>query len=145
MGFREKLNETPALAIGGASIMIVVGIGSCFFFTSRGRPQSVQIQTGPSVYYCDEQGKDPFGDIEGKPTPFEHNGAPAYRAFIYSCGEQGRLWVQCLEKKDADGNVFVKKPGDAQWIPDSDPRAAVIRKPICPDGRIPIQTQPIFN
>ena len=108
-----------------------------FIWANRGVPERVT-----EVYYSDDDGKTFFVDDVDKVYPFDRNGKPAYRAYVYRCGDQppfvhylGRYTDKAkarmaeLSAKTDDPEavgelarlrntaIEVKKPGDANWVP----------------------------
>ena len=112
-------------------------------------------QAVTQAYYSDDDGKSWFANAVGKPTPFDHNGKPAYQAFVFRCLSSKQFFVGYLLRKDplsqipikstvdaakaAPGQTEpagtqVKKPGSDEWVPEGSPLAQTIVQAACPDG-----------
>lgn len=126
--------------IGKVGIGLLFAIGAAIvFFEHRRSPD--ELQPASTYFYSDNDGKSWFKDDAGKLVPFDHNGRPAYRAFIYRlpdgstfCGYLQRLSDSALEQlrqlrqqpdtPEDQAKVFqitafgtqVKKPGQATWV-----------------------------
>jgi hypothetical protein len=155
MGIREAFNRRPKLAA-------VLGVGLCaiaiplvIWANSSGVPGRAS-----KAYYSDDDGKTYFSDDIDKVYPFDRNGKPAYRAYVYECGD-GKPFVAYLarypdaakaklaelEKNTSDSEaagqiaqlrsnaIEVKKPGDEKWASMLSPQGGVIAShPPCPKG-----------
>lgn len=154
MSLREHLEKNPAIGIAFAAsaVLAVIVIG-----VAQSRPPVAERR--PGVYYTNDDGKSLFTDELGKPTPFDHQGRPAVRAYVFSPDGGKTRIVGYLEKhapalreqliaagtdKLKQGNalfaagpagVFIKRPGDANWVSSEDPAAQAIRVVKSPDGR----------
>jgi len=125
--------------------VIAVGL-VCIVTETHGRSAR---ELGPvRAFYSTDDGMSVFADDEKTP-PFDHHGAQAVQACVYTCDGGAHHWVQYLMKYSDDAlnklalrqslegpsyGVLVKKPGDAKWIPDGTPAAKKIEEPKCPDG-----------
>ena len=91
--------------------------------------------------------------------PFDHDGKPAYRAYVYRCGS-GAPFVGFLGRRTAGsfgtgptntaeamramarhtplpGAIEVKKPGQTKWVSLNSPQGEDIANLTCPDGGRP--------
>jgi hypothetical protein len=155
MGIRETLNNRPGIATGVAIAAIAIAAG-VMAWTSRETPTRLQ-----QAYYSDDDGKSWFADDVDKVYPFERNGKPAYRAYVYQCGNE-KPFVHYLARyndstkakleklvKSGAGDpdvaaevaelrgtgIELKKPGDSKWVPQSSSDGeALQRHPQCPNG-----------
>ena len=80
--------------------------------------------------------------------PFDHDGKPAVRAFVFTSDGGEHQLVQYLQKFSDDvkgrmdgrrlrtqtGLGLIKKPGSASWIQESSPKAATMMAPPRPDA-----------
>ena len=157
MGIRQTLNEKKNLTIAVTSVVILLTIIIIIWELMPSRPQ---VASGPrQEFYSDDEGQTFFADEADKVTPFDHNGKPAVRAFVYRCGS-GAPFVVYLQRYTVDGkkkaeamkqkgisprrmvsnaNTMseVKKPGNQPWVKWSPTTAsawATIMRPVCPDG-----------
>ena len=153
MGIRETLNKRPRVA--AAVTAAIFGLAALvFLWANKGVPERVT-----RAYYSDDDGKTFFDDDVDKIYPFDHNGKPAYRAYVYRCGsekpfvhylgrytDKGKARMAELAGKRDDPEavgelarlrntaIEVKKPGDDKWVPlFSAAGDAMTRHPICPD------------
>lgn len=137
MGIRETINKRQRTTTVIVIVVLAAVIGL-----------AVWNQTGPAgkrvakAYYSDEAGANVFTDEVDRVYPFDHNGKPAYRAYVYT-GNDGKQFVSyvaryndaakakleaLMPKKDdpavagdlaqaRSSGIEVKKPGDAKWVP----------------------------
>lgn len=122
-----------------------------------------EIDVVTEAFYSTDDGKTWFVDDAEKIPPFDKDGKPAYRVYVYRCAD-GKPFISHLERytpeakkkleeivakgPDADvdpgvmemiymNGVEVKDPGtgDKGWVKQSNfDRAAKITTPACPDG-----------
>jgi hypothetical protein len=135
MGLRQILNEKPWVG----ALVGVAGIA--------GLVLSVWLSTGPRdippdrvAFFTSDEGKTWFKDDAGRVPPFDHQGKPAYRAFVFECGgkefvaymqrygqAEKKGWEEKLKAAAADGREMearvglarggeFKRPGDKDWI-----------------------------
>jgi len=153
MGIRETLNKNQPLAIGVSLVFIAGAVALVAWNASSKIPSRLK-----QVYYSDDDGKTYFVDDVNKLYPFDHDGKPAYKAYVYKGGD-GQTFVGYLERLtdsakatisqlrqnpggDTESQVMaqyvsgaeVKLPGDTKWIPESSPRAVTIMQPKSPSG-----------
>ena len=151
MSIREKLNNNPVMAasVGGGTLLVAL---ICVIFglhTTRA--------TDPTkAYYSDDDGASYFADDVDQIAPFDHNGKPAVRCYVFVAN--GTKWVGYLErytpaaarKLDAQvgqvpgpdtfvplsSDFDVKKPGtgDKAWVKRSDPKSIPILAVTLPSG-----------
>lgn len=158
MGIREKLNNKPGIAIGvGAALLVLSMVFITMQLTSGGGASSEE------AYYTIDDGATWFPDDANKPTPFQHDGKEAVRAYVYEC--KGKEFVNHLERftperrkvaeaaaeaektgkppppaPAAAGNTVmwgqeIKKPGDKAWTPAGNlAKAGPMAQPKCPEG-----------
>ena len=147
MGLRDTLNDKPWIA---AAVVLVILVAAAVVVTRGGRPAPVAAE---SAFFTVDDGKTWFADDAAKLAPFDHDGKPAVRAFVYRCGD-GTEFANHLERfkpgakkaletaaaevpddkkppksvgavRDAyTGGREVKRPGEAKWVVTSDYRAA---------------------
>ncbi|HEV2295217.1 MAG TPA: hypothetical protein VGR35_15295 [Tepidisphaeraceae bacterium] len=113
-----------------------------------------------SAYFTTDDGQTWFADDINKIPPFEKDGKPAYRVYVYRAAD-GRQFVSHLERYTPEAKekmeeamrpggggadpvlmdevmldgIEVKKPGDKEWVKQSDPRAAKAMELKAPDGK----------
>lgn len=162
MGVRDSLNRQNPKIIGVFTAVIVVAV-SLILFRSIGGGAGV----GDSVdlaFFSTDDGKTWFPDDAKHVPPFSRDGKDAYRAYVYRCPD-GKEFVAFLErytpraKKEREAlyaggegsaipildeakGIEVKAPGQATWLKQSDPRAAVVMTPGCTGGGKPQMVLP---
>jgi len=158
MGIRETLNKNPGLTTGGTIAIIVLAVGFIIYQVSDTGAPGVATES----FYTIDDGKTWFADDVNKIPPFDKDGKPASRVYVYKCAD-GKPFVSHLERYTAEGkkameaaqnandpnnpmlmeevmstNMEVKKPGsDAVkgWAKISSPIASKIMELRCPDGK----------
>ena len=115
-----------------------------------------------SFYTCDD-GATLFEDMASLVPPFDHDGKPAVRAYVFSCDRGRNRWVQYVEKYTdlakqqvegkapvADGGpgpmdgLLIKKPGATEWVHPSDPSAKALMNAKCPDASASKPPEQVF-
>ena len=156
MGIRETINKRQRTTSGIVIAVIVVAAGLAVW--SQRSPADSRSE---KAYYADESGANTFVDSIDRVYPFDHNGRPAYRAYVYQ-GADGKQFVSyiaryndaarakiesLLQKKGdpaaagdlaqaRNSGIEVKKPGDAKWVPLFSPQGETIAShPMLADGR----------
>jgi hypothetical protein len=155
MGIREAVNRNPTLAIVAVSLLVVVAVGVMLKQLFGNEASDVSGTTPPQGWFTVDDGKTWFAAPGNKVAPFDHNGKPAYRCYVWTCDGGKTKFVSHLERlKPAarakygpqqevepwnlpPGAEEVKLPlsGDAGWIGEESPQASQIFMPRCPDGR----------
>ena len=97
---RETLNRHRGLTSGIALSAVLAAVGFALYDRfGAGRP-------GPSptnqAYYTDDDGQTLFADKMDKVCPFDHNGKPAYRAYVFTCDNGKTRFVSRLERYSAE-------------------------------------------
>jgi hypothetical protein len=155
MGVREALNRRPRVATALGAGLILIAIPIMIWASGDGVPGRAT-----KAYYSTDDGKSYFADDIDKIYPFDHGGKPAYRAYVYDCGD-GKAFVAYLARysdgaikklaelekaksdPDAAGQIAqlksnaieVKKPGDTNWVGlFSAAGGAISSHPPCPKG-----------
>ena len=149
MGIRETLNRKPAL-VTGATVAVVVIALILIFWQSR----SKTVVPPTKAYFTIDDGQSVFEDDLQKFAPFEHDGAQAVQAHMFSCNNGRTKFVGFLEKLPdkvpqstaqrtpggRDPRLFVAlvKPPmnkEAKWVSKLGPEgAAIIASVRCPEG-----------
>ena len=156
MAIREAINSKPQAAAGLAGAAVLVAIGLIFWQAMGDTPGKQR-----KAYFSIDDGKTYFVDDIDKPYPFDHNGKPAFRAYVYRCGngdpfvgylegytDSAKARLADLQSKPADtenlefliadvksSGTEAKKPGDDKWAPVGSGRWAAILAVKCPDGQ----------
>jgi hypothetical protein len=154
VGIRETINEKPGIAAGITAALILLVAVFAYYTMSGGGSAGGGGTVPMQAFYSDDDGKTYFADDEAKVAPFDRGGGKvAVRARVYKCG--GKTFVNHLERYtaeakkrleasrgasdsainiEASAGLEVKSPGAGEWVRMSDPRAAKIVQPKCPDG-----------
>jgi len=140
VAIRDTLNEHRQL-ITGATIGIIVIVLGLIVWEMLPTPAA---KAPSSAFYSDDDGKTWFKDDYDKIAPFDHNGKPAVRAYVYSYS--GGDFVGYLEKytdamkKKLDAatdpvarealnpvtGLLCKKPMSPLWVRETSPAAGKI-------------------
>lgn len=146
MSFREALSRRPALiAVVGGGLLGVGIVFSVLQLRGRGRPALPVIPE--RCFYTTDDGATLFADSLSQFPPFDHDGRPAVRAYVFSCDGGKHQWVQYLEKysneakKEAGAasqpprsGLLVKEPGADRWVSEASAAAQKVMDARCPDG-----------
>jgi hypothetical protein len=149
VGIRETLNEKPA-AVTGVTIAIVVIVLIVIFWQSRSKTAPAP---ATKAYFTIDDGQTTFEDDISKAPSFNHQGALAVQAHMFSCDNGKNRFVGYLEKlpekmpvtpgrepRGHDPRLFaalvkVPKNKTAKWYPKLSPDAGTVIASIkCPDG-----------
>jgi len=157
MPVREKLRQYPK------TIAVVIGVillAMVYLRWSNGVVGHDAGGSGTRLYFSTDDGKTWFADDANKLPPFQKSGKEAVRAYVYK-GSDGKEFVSHLERYTPDAKskleaayashsrdpmllqriqttgVEVKAPSQPNWVKVSDPKAAAIIVPRCPDGSEP--------
>ena len=142
MGIRDAINRHPAWAAILSSVAVILVIMVIFL-----RNRAVDASHA-KVFYTTDDGATFFADDLEKVPPFDHDGKPAVRAFVFTSDGGEHQFVQYLQKFSDDvkgrmdarqlrtqiGLGLIKKPGSASWIQESSPKAAAMMAPPRPDA-----------
>src|SRR4051794_8789367 len=157
MGIRETINKRQRTTSGIVIALIALALGAAIW--SQRSPASIRAEKG---YYSDEAGANIFVDDIDRVYPFDHDGKPAYRAYVYQgaddkqfvsyiarYNDSTRAKLETLIQKKNDPSVAgdlaqarnsgieVKKPGDSKWMPLFSPQGqATSSHPTLADGSI---------
>ena len=86
-----KSKAKVALAAG----LLVVAVILLWLFYPAGRRQAVG-EGQRQAFYSDDDGATWFADAADRLPPFDHDGKPAFSAFVYEC--DGKPFVNHLER-----------------------------------------------
>ena len=123
MGIRETINKNSVISTGAIVVVLVLSVVviALELKGNSGEPPK-------KCYYSIDDGKTWFVDDSKKLTPFDYNGSPAVRCYVFS-GPSGKF-AGLLEKYSNEtlanimknGGVVaygtpiqIKKPGESQW------------------------------
>lgn len=154
MGIREKLNENPVItgAVTGAVILAAL-----IWILYDQFPTSASSIT--TAFYTVDDGQTWFADDAYRVTPFDYNGQPAVKAYVFKCSDGGEF-VGFLERFTEEGRkqvqkmldegvapeyataeidyavaIEVKRPGQSEWVkPENNQKYEEITEVKCPDG-----------
>jgi hypothetical protein len=151
MGVRESLQRHSGTVKFSAAALIVACIGLIYF--ESGEHKKYDISRLGKDFYSEDDGASWFFADALKGSPFNDNGATAYRALVFRCGS-GQPFIAYLAKySDEQMNRWhaeaavsggqtrvagetpklLKKPGDSAWKA----APAGLEYPLvsCPDGQ----------
>jgi hypothetical protein len=142
---REYIDKNCKIVVAVSVGVIAIGL-VCILIESHDRRAH---ELGPvRAFYSTNDGVSVFED-DVKTPPFNHQGAQAVQAFVYTCDGGAHHWVQYLLKYSDDAlkqlalkqpldgpsyGILVKKPGRSEWIPQGTPEAVKLMEPKRPDG-----------
>jgi hypothetical protein len=136
MNVRESLNSHPGI---GAAIAVVVVLAGGWMIYHQTRPEGEP--PAMVTFYTDDDGATWFADSPTRVPPYDHNGKQAVRCFVFQAADKpfvGYLREDTPElarrvnanlgstNDELAAGMLVKRPGDKQWIPMSDPRSQAI-------------------
>ena len=145
MKFLEELRNRKGLSIGIAALLFGVCIVT-WWLRSNSADGAMNVDSG-KIWLTTDDGKTFFPSEGAVQVPITVNGKEAVRAHVYSTDggkTKSTLYLERIQpevKKKTDGKtpvfdpmagiggVEVKRPGDAQWILRTDPKAAAITEP----------------
>jgi hypothetical protein len=160
VGIRDTLNEKPALATGATIAVVVIALIFIFWQT---RSKSSATNAVNKAYYTIDDGQTVFEDDISKAPSFQHQGAQAVQAHMFSCKNGKDPFVGYLERlpdklpaaaparetRGHDRRLFISlvktpKNKSARWVPKLGPDgAAIIASIKCPDaGSSPAEVLP---
>jgi hypothetical protein len=158
MGIRETMNRYPTQVTIGAALLLVASVAFGAYYANR--PSGPRPVGEGLAYFSNDDGKTWFADAASKPSPFDKDGRPAYRVYVWRCSG-GKPFVSHLQRAltntvptdDTGGRgapaptaarrtppplagaiVEVKRPGDAGWVLATSVEGDAIAQPRCPDG-----------
>jgi hypothetical protein len=151
----DKINQNPGLVIA-ITVVVLIAAG-IWFKTELAAPKLTY--TEETAFFTVDNGNSRFEEVVSKVPPFDHDGQPAVRAYVFQCN--GNQFVGYLERYTPDGQRMleriqqqahtgppnglllqesrtigreVKRPTDAKWTNGADPKANAITTVHCPDG-----------
>jgi len=162
MSIRESINKRPGIVVAVAILALIAAVAFSLHSTQhKAWPDPIT-----QAFYSNDDGKSYFVDALGKPFPFDHDGSPACRAYVYRCGNSGNPFVGYLARQTgrdnspipsastgdavhagaqravSSGGVEVKRPGDQNWVPLESAEGTAIVDVNCPDGGRPLAVLP---
>jgi hypothetical protein len=164
VGIREKLNKNQSITTIVTIVIIVVAIGIIVW---QMMPERMPVIVSKS-YYSNDDGKTFFEDTSDKIVPYEKDGKEVVKAHVFVC-PGGQPFVGYLEKLDPkvkakldefyndsknkgkfmlgqteveDGGRLVKRPGDKNWILDTNANASRVITIRCKDGSYAVRRLP---
>lgn len=156
MGIRETLNRNPAITTGGTLVIIIAALVVIGWQTMSGGPPKPPTK----AWFTTDDGKTWFSDDIQKIAPFSKDGKDAVKIYLFSCKggkdpfpvylerctpEVAKKLAEARTKNTPEaeasiammmeGGVEVKRPGDTQWIKNTDyQKFAEVTTIKCPDG-----------
>jgi hypothetical protein len=104
MSLRETLNKNPMVFAG----IVVVAIVICGWFGWSQMSGGSGVKVPNSAFFTVDEGKTLFADERGKLTPFDKDGKPAVRAYVFKCPD-GTQTVAYLERYTEKGKAVVER------------------------------------
>jgi hypothetical protein len=158
VGIRETLNQNPAITTVATIIIILATLGLIVYQTWDFGGPSYAPPT--QAWFTVDDGKTWFADDISKLPPWDYQGRPAHRVFVYTCDDRTTTFAAYLmrytpeaKQKLTQGNtsdpmmqqllngpgVEVKPPltGEKGWLKRSDPAAAALLQPLCKQTNAP--------
>ena len=145
MGIRDIIEKQKRWFVPIVAAGIVVSFYSIWQSARSGELSEVVSR----VYFSDDDGKTYFVEDIAKDYSFDHDGKPAYRAFVYKCassspfvGFLGRR-TEGPKRPSPDARyatdshsapLEIKKPGDSKWFLFTSHEGNAIIKNLCTDG-----------
>jgi len=156
VGIRESLNKNPSITTGVTIGIIVIALLAIVWQMWSSRPNINNIKS----FYTVDDGKTWFEDQATKNPPFDYKGSPAYRAYVFKCGDSGKPFVAYMERFTPDAlkkleaaaanpttsdpmameNLYttgmeIKKPGGPKWVLRTTAEGDKVQSDLkCPDG-----------
>lgn len=119
MGFRETLNQNPAIATGATIAVIVIAVG----FIIYSQMGSSTPKPSTHAFYTVDDGATYFPDDAKKIAPFDHEGKEAVKARVYKCAD-GKEFVGYLERYTPDAKKKLEELRAITSTKDADKQAA---------------------
>jgi hypothetical protein len=152
VGIRQKINQAPK---AGIVVIIVLVVGVYGVVAWELRHPALGSHASIKSYYTIDDGQTYFADDGALMPPFDHDGSPAVRCYVYR--SKGTLFVGFLEKyaddllqtanapfdpskrglvgrTDFKDGTLVKRPGDKEWVKKYSARGEQIQLVKSPDG-----------
>src|SRR4029453_3783233 len=82
VGIRESLSRNTKTGYIVATALALVAVAAMTFALAR--PTGPRPPSG-MAYYSVDDGATWFADAADKPSPFDHQGKPAYRVYVWKC------------------------------------------------------------
>lgn len=161
MGFRDTLNQKPALALGLAIAIFGIAVAWGAIQLSRGGGSNDR------AFFTIDDGTTWFVDDVSNLPPFQHKGKEAVRVYVFECS--GKQFANHLERMTSErkklaeaarnhtaptgptavhggganwGSEF-KKPGTGNWVAGNDMiNSSKILQVKCADGQEPVPVDP---
>src|SRR5213592_4495046 len=97
MGIREGINRHPK-AVLAVSVALIVAMSSVAALHLMGERPPKPTPYGAKSWYTVDDGRTWFADDAAKLVPFQHDGKPAYRCYVWSCDGGKTKFVSHLER-----------------------------------------------
>lgn len=159
MDLRTLIDRRRRAVIVAALVAVAV---AAYFVARQFRTVSELSVIPIRDFYSVDDGQSWFLDKIDRITPFDHDGKPAVLVHLFTCDGGKTRFVGYLERlpehalelyratyqgavnpnPEADDIAvtvgrLVKRKGDKEWVPASDPRYLDVVQVDCPDGGIP--------
>src|ERR1700722_15628935 len=97
MAIRETIGKNPAQTKAGSIMVIIIVLGFSIWHAKSGEASGAS-----KAYYSIDDGATTFVDDFFKAYPFDHDGKPAYRAYVFQTTD-GKRFVGYLERYTSSG------------------------------------------
>ena len=138
----------------GIVVVLVLGIYALVYWETKG--QKFGSHSSVRSYYTDDDGQTYFAGAGDLYPPFDHDGKPAVRCYVFKCPKTGVAFVGYLEKysdatrdsldkpfdpsmrgkgggpMDIREGTLVKRPGDKDWVRRNGDKGGKIATVVCP-------------
>jgi hypothetical protein len=163
MSVRDLINKHQKTTLIIVPFLILAAISFIYYSNARPNPAGRRVTTN---YFSDDDGQTFFSSAADQIPPFDHDGKPAVRAYVFK-DDGGQPFIGYLEKYSDDtkqklaalmndpannaqaiadlmtSSALVKKPGDSAWQKRfSDAGAAVTQVPASRDGSAVVALAP---
>jgi hypothetical protein len=149
VGLRDQINQKPAIASVLIVGLILFLLGMIVIQLRGNRPLSGP--SGMQSYFTTDDGRTWFADAAEQIPPFDHNGLPAVRCYVFETANSANFagyletYTQQIHDEltgvthvagpvNTEAGSFVKRPGDKNWVLEMSPAGQRIVKVKSPDG-----------
>jgi hypothetical protein len=105
MNARQFINRNPTVM----AVVVIALIAACLWVVWRQTGGSPSGEPPKTAFYTIDDGKTWFVDDIAKLTPFDREGKPAVRAFLFKCGEGSEPVVGYMERYTTKGKEVTER------------------------------------
>jgi hypothetical protein len=157
VGLRDQANQKATIT-GGVIVGVIVILVGIIILQLRANHESTA--SGDKMFYSSDDGRTWFADAVEKIPPFDHEGEPAVRCYVFKTSSSApfvgymETYTQALHDQlagltkspapiDPWSATLVKRPGDANWVLEMSPPGQRIVNVRAPGGSAE-QPQPVL-